>query len=729
MSSKVYIILIFTLFVILVSLIVAKGMLNVSSMYIIAVKHYNNKFENPTIIEFYKPTTHSYWNFYYNGNYYWTYIVVRSNKPQSQIDVVTSFPLIEPSKIIQSNYDGEYYYYRILLKTHQKPRSIEWMRIDKNGMILFTQVKDVRGQLDVQITGVKVKNNEVLPAIVLPALTFNLLNEYSKALVVFLQNTGDDAVLNSVDLMVDNNQVTNFKLFRADGSKLNPGDLIKSGESFILFIPNFELPGNEFNIKVNANEARENMSKTVVKKVKVKIMNNAGSSIISEQPHLIILKNPNPTSNIMDVTDIHKDDNGVYLATGLYGFEFNSELTLTNSGVINSQALITSLTSLINDGEVYSTFGTVVFVDNGNYKADIMWVKHDFNTIQFEKYYSINNIPAMLLSTVKTNDDGYLLNMVVQASNSIPVLMKLTSDGSVQWVKSYQFSDNNIGAQFTGINEVNGGFIVTGLISNSSSSAVGSIISYIDDNGNVIWMKEHNYSLGMSKILVDGNNFYFAVTTTSHQNSNDIKQAVVLKKYDFSGNLVDSKVFITNPPVTSNNIEPVNAELAGILLTPLSVFKTKNNDLVITLKYMSGLVFIKTTPSLELSDYKVYTFGGTYEVGNGVADENYIALSVMNQSENSNTQFYYATQGQYYIIVMRVGDDLTIPSNNMITENTALMTETDENSPYYGLTDITNLVRVSDLTPLTTTETANINPTILNAQQNIENGGYIIIQS
>lgn len=139
--------------------------------------------------------------------------------------------------------------------------------------------------------------------------------------------------------------------------------------------------------------------------------------------------------------------------------------------------------------------------------ADALIVKLDKNgTVEWSKTYGTNG--TQVAYAVKQATDG---GFIVVASND-PLdnfirdilLLKLKSNGDIDWSKTYGTADNDIGYDLTLATD--GGYIVVGETAKTFSSIVGgSLIFKVNADGDVSWYKQLGSANG---------NILFSVTKT-----------------------------------------------------------------------------------------------------------------------------------------------------------------------------------------------------------------------
>jgi len=213
---------------------VANGTLDITSIFNRIVKQ--NAVSKAPEYEIIQPTSHSYWNFYWNGDYYWTYVVIKSSEELKETaPIKTSFPLRGAPVIIQQGQDDDgWYYYRVVLKTEKLNQFSESFEIDgrkPHVVTVYPEIVDVSGKTEVEIASVVIKDQVVLPAKVLPvgAFTIPLLSSLSKAMAVYVQNEGDNFEYQDVTVTIDGQSYPVLGVY-VNGEEIQPGNIIYSGD-------------------------------------------------------------------------------------------------------------------------------------------------------------------------------------------------------------------------------------------------------------------------------------------------------------------------------------------------------------------------------------------------------------------------------------------------------------------------------------------------------------------
>src|SRR5680860_358773 len=96
--------------------------------------------------------------------------------------------------------------------------------------------------------------------------------------------------------------------------------------------------------------------------------------------------------------------------------------------------------------------------------SGISLIKTDFLGVrQWSHYYAIGNNELLGFSVQQTNDGGFIItgNIIPDiSSNENIILLKTSSNGTLQWKKYFDFDNTEYG--FSVIQSNDGGFIVTG---------------------------------------------------------------------------------------------------------------------------------------------------------------------------------------------------------------------------------------------------------------------------
>ncbi len=139
------------------------------------------------------------------------------------------------------------------------------------------------------------------------------------------------------------------------------------------------------------------------------------------------------------------------------------------------------------------------------------------------------------------NDGGYVITGNSYYNNKYAIfLTKVDRDGRVEWVKIYNFKDENMSDEIDSFSLVptGDGYMLTGYIRNDT------LLLKVDNSGNILWQKNigacNSYeSIGISIQKTEDNNYVLLGDTEGFDSADDIS----LFKLDKSGNILWSKVY------------------------------------------------------------------------------------------------------------------------------------------------------------------------------------------
>ena len=132
-------------------------------------------------------------------------------------------------------------------------------------------------------------------------------------------------------------------------------------------------------------------------------------------------------------------------------------------------------------------------------------------TIQWQQSYSGGQDDWSLRegsSVRQTSDGGYIISLIntsPDVESNLPNLIKIKSDGSIQWSKNYGYYS---GYSFSSVRQcADGGFIVVGTSYDGTSSSPGAILK-TDSEGRVSWrvggLSEGDWRLTCVELTEDG---------------------------------------------------------------------------------------------------------------------------------------------------------------------------------------------------------------------------------
>ncbi|MDZ7696968.1 MAG: PQQ-binding-like beta-propeller repeat protein [Deltaproteobacteria bacterium] len=196
------------------------------------------------------------------------------------------------------------------------------------------------------------------------------------------------------------------------------------------------------------------------------------------------------------------------------------------------------------------------FPDVGGYE---MWIlKLDTNgNVEWEKYYTETK---RAVSVRQTSDGGYIVagikGPIPGLASDILALLKLRTDGSIVWAKSYYFGMNT---DFSGASETalsitsDSGYIVTIPGHPGTGNAPFFVVKF-DSEGNVNWTKKYSGSSADAcrSIKEISGGYVLAGRTTFGTNSGNL----MALKIDSDGNAVWQKAYGTSVYQSGSDIYP-----------------------------------------------------------------------------------------------------------------------------------------------------------------------------
>ena len=242
MDSKVIILLVIIIFAIIIALLVGTGVLDITGMYERYVKH-NKPNEFPEI-EILEPPAHGFYNVYWNGKEYYTYIIFKTHEyltytPQP----VTSFPL-KGAPILITKYQDKNgdYVYEMIVKTSKINLNGEFVRFGENYATFYPQIVNVTNTYAIEIISPE------------DGAQINLDN--TSQLTIYVLNKGDDFTYTGDTVLLGGQavQIINQSLLTSSGEKeLTNGVSVSSGDVFKIIISlNGQTPGTK-ELVVNVN--------------------------------------------------------------------------------------------------------------------------------------------------------------------------------------------------------------------------------------------------------------------------------------------------------------------------------------------------------------------------------------------------------------------------------------------------------------------------------------------
>jgi len=171
----------------------------------------------------------------------------------------------------------------------------------------------------------------------------------------------------------------------------------------------------------------------------------------------------------------------------------------------------------------------------------------------------------MLSSFVQTSDGGFALFGYSNSSGNGSedfMMVKADSSGTMQWTKTYGGTD--IEEAFCGIQTIDGGYAMTGVIVTANGTANGFLIK-TDENGNLLWNKTYtNSDENVLYTIIQANDGGYALT--GYTNSSSTYQDFWLLKTDENGTAPAPTV---SPSSTAVSPSPTIPEFSAIFVVAL----------------------------------------------------------------------------------------------------------------------------------------------------------------
>lgn len=199
-----------------------------------------------------------------------------------------------------------------------------------------------------------------------------------------------------------------------------------------------------------------------------------------------------------------------------------------------------SLVQTSDDGYI------VVGNTNSTAQNDVFLTKFDADGgLTWSKTWGAPGNNDLAYSVVQANDNGYVITgKTTSLGNGLydAFLVKFNESGNASWIKTWRIGLSTSGSSVIKTND--GGYAVTGLICNTTSSADSDMfLAKFDATGGLAWNKTwdgSNYDEGTSVIQTSDSGYVVVGTTDSFANANGNS---FLAKYDTTGNLAWSKTF------------------------------------------------------------------------------------------------------------------------------------------------------------------------------------------
>jgi len=732
----VIIMLIFLLFAIIVGYLVANGQIDITSMFNRVVKQ--KALENTQeIYEIVQPPAHSYWDFYWNGEYYWTYIVIKSNVQLESAPVQTSFPLTQPPEIVQQGQDEDgWYYYRVVLKTkklNEVAESFSVMGSRPETVTIYPNVVDVTNKSEVEITSVLIKDQVVLPAILLPAMMMPLFNELSKAMAVYVQNTGDDFVYQTLDVTVDGQAYPVMGVY-IDGKEVKPGDVIKSGDIVGVVL---DIDGHkpaDFNNKIVTVDFNNGQLKDE-KKVNVAVAGGSVQNLANVNIYKFKITNPDyynpPTAqNVYDsptfyvfankvIKDISLGTEYVHLGGGGVTLELNNVYSgsmiidfyaLKNGNILDKQKTIAIVTTDTSEWKKY--WSTVIKNNimytykqscdsNNNCKMEVITV--DIQNKQVLKATRYYNIPFTIQKTKLIHDDNNVYILYLDSSGYIHLLKQ--EIGNNYFTQELVINPSSTVFNFltdlsytvkmftTNTNSI----LVSFDVYNKNLGYVNLLVLEIDKNTFTV-KKAYLLDTGRVSSHVSLHNNYVLVTTTKWAGLIDSQTGLkqynaILLDMDNINNTIEKTISITVP-------RTIYYQTPGILTTDRYLAILDGNTLYFPTKFIFVFDLNNNFNFVSLYNYtsKIIKYGSIAEANSQlyVSDTdifrwNYNVTGVNELSQTQNTLFN--------ITLTDLNVDIIDYTTQVQSASTVYTYTPSDSASRYPMIDVTQYYHVYTINP------------------------------
>ncbi|HOP95119.1 MAG TPA: Ig-like domain-containing protein [Dictyoglomaceae bacterium] len=239
--------------------------------------------------------------------------------------------------------------------------------------------------------------------------------------------------------------------------------------------------------------------------IKVKAYDNAGNSdsatitVYVNNSEAITWQKTYGGSNYDEVYSIQKTNDGGYIAAGTTNsFRAGSTDVYVLKLDENGNVLWQKTFGGINDDWAYSVqqttdggyivAGYTVSIENGYDDVYVLKLDSD-GKLLWEKTYG-GTYSDWAYSIQQTNDGGYIVagwTYPYGSGNIDAYILKLDSDGELEWYKSYGGSDNDWASSIQ--QTTDGGYIVAGWTGSSGAGCYDVYVLKLDENGELEWQK------------------------------------------------------------------------------------------------------------------------------------------------------------------------------------------------------------------------------------------------
>lgn len=237
-----------------------------------------------------------------------------------------------------------------------------------------------------------------------------------------------------------------------------------------------------------------------------------------------------------DAWVIHLTNSGDVLWQKSFGTRFKDEI-LASHATIDNGIIVVGYTN--NEGTSFSS-GWIMKLDNAG-------------QVQWQKSFSGNG-NIIFFSVDETSDSGFIVSGYGPSPDTGrlgALLIRLRSDGSVEWQKVYSAGSLELAMAVQEVYE--GGYVIAGDTSSSGNGQRDYWMAKVDENGNMEWQRtygeEKDDIVRTLQVVEDG--YVFAGRISPASGDDALTTAIV--KLDVDGNLANCSA-ISNPNISVNSI-------------------------------------------------------------------------------------------------------------------------------------------------------------------------------
>jgi uncharacterized delta-60 repeat protein len=257
-----------------------------------------------------------------------------------------------------------------------------------------------------------------------------------------------------------------------------------------------------------------------------------------------------------------------------------------------------------DDGDGQKDDGYIVAGETGSSASSSdAWVSKLYanGDVEWQKTYDVNNVDVAH-SIRQTSDSGYIVagETGSSASSSDAWVLKLNADGTVNWQKTY--GGANVDVAQSAQQTSDGGYIVAGETASSASSS-DALVLKLNTNGTVNWEKTYggsNADLARSIRQTSDNGYIVAGETQSFGAGGS---NVWVLRIDKNGEIPDCSAMATPSSTVADTTATVTDTTAVILATTVS--NKKSTALAANTDWVPDQVCDYSEPDLVISSLSV----------------------------------------------------------------------------------------------------------------------------